>query len=137
MQFGKRDNRSSTARLKNPFVGIASANTVAGLGILNRQARLKQAAELRQISKVLGMPPTELEDEMLAGGDITINHGSGVWPWVVAGLCILLLAGGVGVWLLGASPKGPVSNPTPPATPQPPVVQPATKGSDYIEFFKP
>ena len=67
------------------------------------------------MAKILGLPPEEMTDDMLAGGNITINpqpvaSKSNLGPWLFASV-LLILAGLAGVGLLyGAWPiRTPVS----------------------------
>lgn len=103
MQFGQHGNGGKSATGKtvkhSPFEGIAKVNALAGLDALKRQARLKQAMELRQIAATLGMPPDQLEQEMMAGGNITVNEGRGnIGPWILGSVLLVLLFVGLLLW---------------------------------------
>ena len=87
--FGRE---SSYRRDNNGLNGPARASMVQNLGRVNRQQRVAEALQLRQMTKILGMPPKlDLDDEMIAGGDIRINRG-GPAPWLFATVAIVTLA---------------------------------------------
>jgi hypothetical protein len=128
MQFGQRFNgrngttsnaASATDVIKeNPFVGLATLNTMSGLKVLKDQAAIKQAFELRNMARVLGMPPDPLkDDDMMAAGDININRGgSNFGPWLFAAACVIAMAIGFGVLVLMLVQQSPAAPVTPPAT---------------------
>ena len=92
----------------NAFVGLSKANNVAQLAVLRQNAQVQHAAHVRLMSKMLGVPPTPLEDDVLAGGDIRI--GSNIGPWILAAVLLVLIA----IMLWPFLPK-----PASAATPQP------------------
>jgi len=115
---------------RNPFCGIAAANTVAQLDALVKNAKIQEALQTRTAARILGVPPGDIEsDDMLAGGDITINRGSAA-PWLACAIVLavaIVAATALIVWRWDVAPVK--SNPPPPPPP--------SKSSDYIEFYKP
>lgn len=92
----------------NAFVGLSKANNVAQLYELRRNAQVQHAAHTRLMTKMLGVPPSPMEDDVLAGGDIKI--GSNVGPWIL--LAVILVLAAIIFWPL-------LPKPASAATPQP------------------
>lgn len=82
----------------NPFNGIAAAGLVSGVDAIHRNVRLQRAIQIREMAKVLGIPPAKLEEEMLAGGNITVNERGALGPWIFATVLVLASLGVLGGW---------------------------------------
>ena len=78
----------------NAFVGLSKANNVAQLDVLRQNAQVQHAAHVRLMSKMLGVPPTPMEEDLLAGGDIKIGSNAG--PWILA--AVALVIGAILLW---------------------------------------
>jgi hypothetical protein len=132
LQLGKRLHRSKatiSGVADNGLNGVCLAAMVWNLGRMNRQTKIKSAMELRQVAKVLGMPPVGKDDENLAGGNISINNP--LW------LFLAMLLGAVMLWLFTqslpkATPTTTVTTPTSTTT-----APPSSANPDYIEFYRP
>jgi hypothetical protein len=105
-------------RTDNPWLRVNAANSVAQLAALRRNARLQEAIQLRQAQQVLGVVAPGVDDEMLAGGNITIQSHYNPWPWVV-GIAILALAILFAAWLIAGRHIATASTTTTTTTPVP------------------
>ena len=120
----------------NPLRDLNVASNVAQLGILRQNAQVQHATQVRLMAKMLGVPPTPMEDDMLAGGDIKI--GSNIGPWLFATAVLFLLA--FAWWtsqpkaIAAVSTVAPVS---PPAVTTTVPGTPSKSDPNYIEFYKP
>jgi len=92
----------------NAFLGLSKANNVAQLAALRQNAQVQHAAHTRLMTKMLGVPPSPMEEDVLAGGDIKI--GSNIGPWILAAVILVLAA--ILLWPL-------IPKPAAAATPQP------------------
>ena len=95
--------------------GIGAAHLMQNLGRINQHQKHVEALGTRQLAKILGMPPVGLDDEMIAGGDITVKHGGNLGPWIFASVLVLTILAGVGfgAWWLRTMPPAPIIQPAP------------------------
>lgn len=82
------------------YENLNVANNVAQLAAIRQNAQVQHATQIRLLSSMLGVPPSPMEDDVLAGGDIKI--GSNVGPWVLAAVILVLAA--VMLWPLLPKP---------------------------------
>ncbi len=115
--------------MTNPFPGITAATSVAQLDGLRRNARLQEAINLKTAARIYGVTAPPDEDEMLAGGNITVNHPASSWP-VVAVLALAILAAAAGITWFVSLPR-----PVAPTVPTPPAA--SNPNTDFIEFYRP
>jgi len=95
--------------------GIAHADQIAAVNAQYQNEKIQRAIRTRTMAKILGLPPEEVSEEMLAGGNITINqpgpNRTGIWIFASVLLLVVVAAG---LWL--ASGRSPVL-PSQPGTP--------------------
>ena len=92
----------------HPFLGLGKANTVAQLDELRKQAKLQRAILVRQASAIYGRPVMPgIDDEILAGGDVTINR---TLPWLIGLLAAVTLAAACVLiaWIIANRPQPPI-----------------------------
>ena len=105
------------------FAGLGAANTAAQLHELWKNQKTVRALQRRQQAKLLGIPSLEIDDDMLAGGDIIINPAKpiSIAAWLIVGLLSSVLAALLfvgGLWWLSKLP--------------PTTAKPNGKTNDYI-----
>ena len=117
----------------NPWAGINAANSVAQLDGLVKNGKIQRAIQLRELVKILGMPPAPPEaEEMLAGGNITINPGSSSsGAWVFASILAIALIAALLWWAFVWKPAQ--ANPVNPVNPVRPV-RPSGDNPDYLDI---
>lgn len=104
----------------NGFASIARANAMAQLNGLRNNEKLQHAIHIREASRILGVPAKQLEEEMLAGGDIHINEGLGtIGLFVLAAAVLISAALLAGAWLYLSDRRPQPAAPAPAATAQP------------------
>lgn len=117
---------------------------MAQLNGLVNNSKIQNAIQARELMKILGIPPSQTGDEeLLAGGNITINppvvhaaapvpKNSSLLPWIafftLLSVMLSFVFGGLIGWLVLTY------NRTPTTQGRPPIQQ---SGSETIEFFKP
>lgn len=96
---------------------------VWNLARLNRQTKVAKAMELRQVAKLLGMPPVGKDDENLAGGNITIGANP---AWIIGAM----LLGAAAFWFVTRQPDKASAAQPEVQKPTTVVVQPSNPGID-------
>jgi len=90
------------------MMGLGRADTVAKLQAIRKDAKLARAILVRQAGRLYGVPNVGggLDDEILAGGDVTINR---TLPWLIGLIAVIALAAACVLiaWIIANRPQQP------------------------------
>jgi hypothetical protein len=121
--FGRKTSGDDASRAK--LNGVGRAAMMQNLGRVNRNQKIHDALATRQMCKILTTPDLQLDDEMIAGGDIHVGTGSNTGFWIFMSVLVMVvgLLAAAGVWM--SNQQKLLQPPTPPP---PPAAKPGQYG---------